>query len=85
MLIVKEEVLRAKRAYYDENGLAHIAVPVESIRAMPDAQPRGIWIYAGRDKDGRKLFRCNVCTHTQALGGNFCSNCGRRNEERKRR
>ena len=80
MLIMRAEALRAQRVYFDDKGHSFMAVPVEAIRAIPSAENRGKWVFDGRDDHGKPMYRC-ACVHRQRYGGNFCSECGRRNRK----
>ena len=80
MQVLRAEVLRCQRVYYDKYGMSFVAIPVEAVRALPSAESRGKWVFDGLDGSGRALYRC-LCGNVQRYGGNFCSECGRRNRK----
>ena len=76
-LIDRQAAIRAIEFY--ENQYDPYPRVVESIKALPSAQPETAKRIVGKSRGGMTLwYQCNICNEPVDAQDNFCRGCGRR-------
>lgn len=73
------DTLNARRAVYSGTWGKGLSLAVDTLRALPSAQPETAKRIVGKSRDGMTLwYQCDTCNEPVDAQDNFCRGCGRR-------